>query len=72
MEKKILLKKLINRSPGQEMSSPPFMQPQGSLPCSQNPVTGPYLEPVQSSKDKVVPVLLNEHHAMKAYWRAEV
>jgi hypothetical protein len=23
-------------------------------------------------KDKVVPMVLTEHHAMKAYWRVEV
>jgi hypothetical protein len=30
--------------------SPNFMEPKGSLPCSQNPSTGSYSEPDQSSR----------------------
>jgi hypothetical protein len=38
----------------QEIQSQHFIKPEGSLPCSQEPFTGPYPEPDQS----------NPHHAI--------
>jgi hypothetical protein len=37
--------------------------------CSESDVTPLFVSEV---KGKVVPVLLTEHHAVKAYWRVEV
>jgi hypothetical protein len=42
---RVLLEKLIVRSTSQEI----HRQPQGSSPSSQEPATGPYLEPGESS-----------------------
>jgi hypothetical protein len=42
---KVLLEKLIGRPAGQEMCSL-LCEPKGSLPCSEEPTTGPYSEPV--------------------------
>jgi hypothetical protein len=44
------------------MKSPPFMEPEDSLPCSQDPATGQFPEPVKSipqlnGKSKVVSAL---------------
>jgi hypothetical protein len=33
------------------------MEPQGSLPCSQGPATGPYPEPDESKPNPHVPTL---------------
>jgi len=33
------------------MKLPPFMEPEGSLQCSQQPTTGPCSEPDESSPD---------------------
>jgi hypothetical protein len=52
---------------------PFFMEPEGSLPCSQKPATGPYPEPAESSsphpyikdKDKLRPCALTKYHVMK-------
>jgi hypothetical protein len=30
--------------------SPPFTEPEGAIPCSQEPATGPYPEPDESNK----------------------
>jgi len=46
----------MEQSPPQEANSytasedsPPFMEPEGSSPCQQEPATGPYHDPDESS-----------------------
>jgi hypothetical protein len=50
------------------------MEPEGSLPCSQEPATGLHPDPDASRhiflKDKSLG--LTKHHAMKTYWGVEV
>jgi hypothetical protein len=46
---------------------PPSMEPEGSLPCSQEPATGPYLKPDDSSPQRhtlfiLTPVLISSFH----------
>jgi hypothetical protein len=45
---KVLLGKLIVILAGQEIP-PPFTEPDGSLPCSQEPTISPYPEPDKSN-----------------------
>jgi hypothetical protein len=41
------------------------MEPEGSLPCEQDPATGPYPEPLKYSLQPHTLCLLNEHHARR-------
>jgi hypothetical protein len=50
MEKKLIVSQLVK--------NPPFMGPEGSLTCSQQPATGPLPEPDQS----------NPHHQTLFLW----
>jgi hypothetical protein len=55
---RVLLEKLIVSQPVKKLTPLPFMEPEGSLPCSEEPPTDPFPEPDQSNPHALLSYLI--------------